>query len=70
MDTVMFEIHRTIIKDHEGHPTEVRIPWEDFVKIEEVLGLDLDENTKKDLLQSKSDRDSKDYSSYTELNQL
>jgi hypothetical protein len=41
----MITIHKKIVLDEKGNPSEVIIPWEDFIEIEEALGLDLDEDT-------------------------
>ena len=46
-----------IVKDVNGNPMEVIIPWEECKKIEESQGLDLTQEAIEDLKQAKIDRD-------------
>ena len=51
----MIPINKKFIVDEQGNPKEVIILFEDFKKIEELLGLDLDENAIKDLKAARKD---------------
>lgn len=54
----MLTINKKFVVDEHGNPKEVIILWEDFRKIEEMLGLDLDSDTIDDLRQARRNRDS------------
>jgi hypothetical protein len=45
------KIHRKLVVDDQGMPTEVIIPWKEYREIEELLGLDLDVDARDDLRQ-------------------
>ena len=45
----MIDIHKKIVTDENGNPSDVIIPWDEYKQIEEILGIDLDEETKRDL---------------------
>lgn len=66
----MLVLHKQVILDQDGKPQGVWIPWEEYLQIEESLGLDLDAETVQDLLQAKADRDAGDVSSYVGLDEL
>ena len=66
----MLTISKKYIVDEQGQPKEVIIPWEQFKKISEILGLDLDESAIADLLQAKRDREKKNESAYYDLNTI
>ncbi len=51
----MTAIHKKIVVDEEGNPQEVIISWSEFLKIEEALGLDLDEATVEQLKEADKD---------------
>ena len=61
------DINKKYIVDEQGNPKEVIIPFEDFRKIEELLGWDLDDETIKQLRQAKKDRDSGNKEAYVDL---
>lgn len=63
-------VHKKIVVDEMGKPTEVIIPWEEYKEIEELLGLDLDENALSDLKQAREDRENKSDGAYVELDSL
>ena len=44
-------VHKKLVVDEQGNPTEVIIPWAEFVEIAELLGLDLNEEAVRDLEQ-------------------
>ena len=46
------------------------ILWEDFKKIEEMLGLDLDSNAIDNLKQARKDREAGNKSAYVELDSI
>lgn len=66
----MITVHKKIVVDGKGKPTEVIIPWEEYKEIEELLGLDLDKNALADLKQAKEDRENGGYGAYIELDSL
>ncbi len=66
----MLTIHKKIVKDVNGNPTEVIIPWEEYKKIEESLGLDLSQEAIEDLKQAKIDRDNSNKDAYIDLESI
>ena len=60
-------INKRYIVDEEGNPKEIIIPLDDYRKIEELLGWDLDDETIKQLRQAKKDRDSGNKEAYVDL---
>ena len=64
------EIHKKVVVDSAGIPQEVIIPWGEFQKIEELLGLDLEPEIAEQLSDAKRDRESGDTSAYVSLNDL
>jgi len=60
-------INKRYIVDEEGNPKEVIIPLDDYRKIEELLGWDLDDETIRQLRQAKKDRDSGNKEAYVDL---
>ncbi len=66
----MLTIHKKVIKDVNGNPTEVIIPWEEYKKIEESLGLDLSQEAIEDLKQAKIDRDNSNKDAYIDLESI
>lgn len=52
----MLILHKKLIVDERGNPTDVVIPWPEFVEISELLGLDLDEAAIGDLRAAQADR--------------
>jgi len=63
-------IHKKFVVDEKGNPKEVIILFEDFQKIEEMLGLDLDSETIKELEEAQKDRIAKKIDAYKELASL
>ncbi len=49
-------INKRYIVDEKGNPTEVIIPLDDYRKMKELLGWDLDDETIKQLRKAKNDR--------------
>jgi hypothetical protein len=39
----MIKVHKKVVTDETGKPTEVILPIEEYREIEEILGLDLSE---------------------------
>ncbi len=66
----MLTIHKKVVKDVNGNPTEVIIPWEEYKKIEESLGLDLSQEAIGDLKQAKIDRDNSNKDAYVDLDSI
>ena len=60
-------ISKKYIVDEHGNPKEVIILLEDFRKIEELLGLDLDKEAVKQLREARKDRESGNKAAYVEL---
>lgn len=52
----MISLRKEYIVDDSGNPTKVILPLADFRLIEEMLGLDLDEEAIADLEKAKKDR--------------
>ena len=52
----MLDIRKEYIVDETGNPTKVILSLADFRLIEEMLGLDLDEEALSDLKQAQHDR--------------
>jgi hypothetical protein len=63
-------INKKYIVDEHGNPKEVVILLEDFRKIEELLGLDLDEEAVKQLHEARKDRENGNKDAYVELDSV
>lgn len=63
----MLTIHKKVVN---GNPKEVIIPWEEYKKIEESLGLDLTQEAIEDLKQAKNDRDNSNKDAYVDLESI
>jgi len=57
-------INKKYIVDKHGNPKEVVILLKDFEKIEELLGLDLDNEAVRELRDARSDRESGNSAAY------
>jgi len=66
----MITINKKFVVDEQGNPKEVIILFEDFKKIEELLGLDLDENAIKDLQEARKDREGGNINTYMDLDSI
>lgn len=66
----MITIHKKVIVDESGKPTEVIIPWEEYKEMEELLGLDLDKKAISDLKQAQEDRASGNKKAYLDLDSI
>jgi len=66
----MMTINKKLVVDEHGNPKEVIIQFEDFKKIEELLGLDLDENAIRDLQKARRDRESGNLKAYVDLDSI
>ena len=66
----MLNIHKEYIVDDNGNPTKVILPLADFQLIEEMLGLDLDEEAISDLKAAKSDREKDKEAAFIELDDI
>ena len=60
-------ISKRYIVDEEGNPKEVVIPLDDYRKMEELLGWDLDDKTVKQLREAKKDRAKRKKKAYVDL---
>jgi hypothetical protein len=63
-------INKRYIVDEHGNPKEVVILLEDYKKIEELLGLDLDDETVKQLREAQKDRKSGNMDAYIDLDSI
>ncbi|MBI5789689.1 MAG: hypothetical protein HZA78_12630 [Candidatus Schekmanbacteria bacterium] len=63
-------IHRKLVVDNYGRPTEVIIPWNEYREMEELLGLDLDKRAVSDLKQAQADRAKGKKEAYVDINSI
>lgn len=66
----MRTIHKKIVVDENGDPQEVIIPWDEFRRIEEELGLDLDQEAESQLSEADADMRAGNSDAFTALDQL
>ena len=64
------DINKRYIVDEQGNPKEVIIPVEDFRKIEELLGWDLDDKAVKQLREARRDREKGNKEAYVALDSI
>lgn len=64
------KINRRYIVDEHGNPKEVVIRMEDFRKIEELLGWDLDDEAVSQLRKARSDRENGNKDAYVDLDSI
>ena len=63
-------VNKRYILDEHGNPKEVVIPVEDFRKIEELLGWDLDDEAVAQLRDAGRDRESGNKDAYVDLDSI
>ena len=63
-------INKRYIVDERGNPKEVVILLEDYIKIEEMLGLDLNDETVLQLREAQEDRQSGNKDAYIDLDSI
>jgi PHD/YefM family antitoxin component YafN of YafNO toxin-antitoxin module len=61
------KVHKKLVVDDHGMPTEVIIPWDEYQEIEELLGLDFDDTAFEALKQAKKDRESGNKGAFIDL---
>ena len=66
----MLTLHKKLIVDERGNPTDVVIPWPEFVEISELLGLDLDAEAVADLEAAQADRKAGTPEAYLDLDAI
>jgi len=66
----MLKLKKRFIIDEYGSPRDVIISMEDFQKIEELLGLDLDDEAIADLRQARRDREARNKEAYVSLDAI
>lgn len=66
----MQTIRKKLVVDEQGRPQEVIIAWQDYRRIEEALGLDLDEGVVRQLRQARSDREAGREDAYVDLDAI
>ena len=66
----MNAIHPKIFVDEKGTPKEVLISWEEYQDLVETLGLDLDEEAQKDLIEAKKDLEADNWSAFVDIDEL
>jgi hypothetical protein len=64
------DINKKYIVDEQGNPKEVIIPFDDFRKIEELLGWDLDEEAVQQLHEARGDRERGNKEAYVDLDSI
>ena len=64
------DIHKKYIVDEQGEPKEVIIPVDDFRKIEELLGWDLDDESVRQLREARKDREGGNKDAYIDLESI
>ncbi len=63
-------IHKKLVVDEHGTPQEVILPWDEYRQIEELLGLDLDQEAIAELDEASKDRDSGATDGYVDLDTI
>ena len=63
-------VNKRYIVDEKGNPKEVIIPVEDFRKIEDLLGWDLDDEAVQQLREARRDRQSGKKDAYVDLDSI
>ncbi|MBW2367574.1 MAG: hypothetical protein JRH15_06795 [Deltaproteobacteria bacterium] len=63
-------INKRYIVDEHGNPKEVVILLKDYEKIEELLGLDLDNESVRQLHEARRDRESGNKAAYVDLDSI
>jgi hypothetical protein len=66
----MITLHKKLIVDERGNPTDVVIPWPEFVELAELLGLDLDANAVADLEAAHADRQAGNQDAFVDLDTI
>ena len=66
----MISIDKKYVVDEHGNPKEVLIQFEDFKKIEELLGLDLDDSAISDLQEARRNREAGKTDAYVNLDSI
>ncbi len=66
----MITIHKKLVLDEKGKPTEVIIHWDEYKEMEELLGLDLDKTAIEDLEQARKDRAKGKKDAYSDLDSI
>jgi len=66
----MMHINKRYIVDENGNPKEVVLLLEDYKKIEELLGLDLDTETVEQLREARKDRECGNKNAYVKLDSI
>ncbi len=63
-------IHPRFIVNPQGQPTEVILPWQEYLEILERLDWDLDEDTLSCLREARRDRECGNVEAYVDLDAL
>ena len=63
-------ISKKYIVDEHGNPKEVIIPIEDFENMQELLGLDIEEEALDQLREARRNREGKDKDAYVDLDSI
>ncbi len=66
----MRNIRKKIVLDEYGNPAEVIIPYKEFLEIEEIIGLDLEEEVEEQLLRAQKDRALNKKDAYVDLDEI
>jgi len=66
----MISVHKKLIVNEQGKPTDVIIPWEEYKVIEEALGLDLEDAAIEAINLAKRDREDGKEDAYLDLDSI
>ncbi len=66
----MITLKKRVVIDEQGNPTDVIIPWDQFKRLEELPGLDLDDRAEEDLRQAAKDRQEGNLDAYIDINEI
>jgi len=66
----MITLHKKIVVDEQGKPMEVIIPWDEYKELEEILGIDLDQEAIENLNQARKDRVNGKKDAYVDLDSI
>ena len=69
-DTLLPGLEKKILTDAQGNPTQVVIPYDEFLEFVESRGLDLSETEQEQVLQSKKEFDEGNRENFIPLDQV
>jgi len=66
----MIDIHKKIIIDEKGNPSDIIIPWNEFQEIAVLLELELDVETVRYLRKARNGRENSKMNAYIDLDDI